>query len=68
MDSSIVSAGLFMEMDAAMANRHMTNEEAAECFLADGLNADRDFLMEVLAAVDHHTRANSRRIIRNCVS
>ena len=43
-----------MEMDAAMANRHITNEEAAECFLADGLNADRDFLMEVLAAVDHY--------------
>lgn len=44
MDSSIVSAGLFVEMDMAMANRHMTNEEAAERFLADGLNADRDFL------------------------
>ena len=50
MDLSIVSAGLFMEMDVIMANRHMSNEEAAERFLTDGLKADWDILMEALAA------------------
>ena len=37
-----------------MAKRHVTNEEAADQFLSDGLKADRDALMEVLAAVDHY--------------
>lgn len=54
MDLSIVSAGLFMERNLWMTNRHVTNKEAADRLLADGLHADRDALLEVLAAVDHY--------------